>query len=321
MGVKHNDKAFIPLHIGIGGIFDVVKGRGSEGVIEEETGRWNMHNNVTDIGLDMVALTPGYAFGFAYPYNACQVGAGNTAPSNSDVSLVSPIAAVGATDGPDGGGTRTYVSGPPAYWQMVRTYQFGTGVAAGNIAELGIFSSQSDANHLFCRELVRDGSGNPTTITVESDEILIVTYTLRFYLDTDDFSGTITIGDTDYDYTRRLMDVDSIPLIYRAMVQNGDGDAARCNAYNGSMSSINDTPTGSSATILLTFDSYTTGSHNRGVAGTFAVDAANFSPGITVLAVLSYLHQYQFGFDPAIPKVLGQQLSVRFRLSWDRYAP
>ena len=318
MTVKPGNNAFQPMHVGVGGFFHIEKRKAESGLI---TGVWDFHNNVTDAGLDLMATAPSFAYGFSYPYNACKVGTGNTAPSNSDTSLVAPIAAVGATDGADGGGTQTYVAGPPAYWQMVRTYQFGTGVAAGNIAELGIYCSQDGTGTLFCRELVRDGAGNPTTITVLSDEILIVTYTLRFYLDTTDYAGSVTIGGTVYSYTRRLMDIDAVPTINRALLQNSDGNACICYAYNGAIGSVTTSPAGSQSSIYMGFSAYTTGSRSLVVSGTFGVSAANFSPGITALTVQSYFHKYQFGFATPIPKTTGQQLTVRFTLSWDRYAP
>ena len=318
MTIKPAKNAFLPMRIGVGGFFHIEKRKADSGLI---TGVWDFHNNVTDAGLDLMATATPFAYGFAYPYNACTVGTGNTAPSNSDTTLASPIASVGATDGADGSGTQTYVAGPPAYWQMVRTYQFGTGVAAGNIAELGIYCSQVGTGTLFCRELVRDGSGNPTTITVLSDEILIITYTLRFYLDTSDYAGTINIGGTDYSYTRRLMDIDTIPTIQRALRQNSDSNAVTCRAYNGSLGTVTGSPSGSSNYVYMSLSTYASGTRSLVVSGTFDVNSANWSPGITALSVQAAFHKYQFGFATPIPKVTGQQLTVRFTLSWDRYAP
>lgn len=318
MTVKPNQNAFLPMKVGVGGFFHIEKRKAESGLI---TGVWDFHNNVTDAGLDLMATAPTFAYGFAYPYNACKVGTGNTAPSNSDTSLVSPIASAGATDGADGSGTQSYVAGPPAYWQMVRTYQFGTGVAAGNIAELGIYCSQDGTGTLFCRELVRDGAGNPTTITVLSDEILIVTYTLRFYLDTTDYAGSVTIGGTAYAYTRRMMDIDTVPSINTALRQNSNGNAVNCYAYNGSMGTVTTAPSGSSVGRSMSLSAYSPGSKSLVTSVTFGVNDANWSPGITVLSVQSCFHKYQFGFGTAIPKTVGQQLTVRFTLSWDRYAP
>lgn len=58
------------------------------------------------------------------------------------------------------------------------TRQFGEGVAAGIIAEVGA-GWAANGDTLFSRALITDGAGNPTTITVLSDEYLTVIYELR----------------------------------------------------------------------------------------------------------------------------------------------
>lgn len=317
MSAKPSPNSFLPMTTKVGGFFNLERRKRHSGLV---TGRWDFHNNITDTGLNLMATATSYAYGFGYYTNACCVGTGNAAPADSDTALISQVASVGATDGTDGGGTKTYVAGPPAYWQMVRTYQFGTGVAAGNLAEIGIYCSQVGSTQLFCRELIRDGGGAPTTITVEADEILIVTYTLRFYLDTSDYAGTITIGSTDYDYTRRMYDIDTPPSLERAMHQNSDSNAVTVYAGNGTLASLTGTPSGSSVSRSMAFAAYVSDTHHVDVSTTFTVSQANYSPGVSLIWVISFFHKYQFYFPTAIPKVLGQQMSVSMRLSWDRYA-
>ena len=47
------------------------------------------------------------------------------------------------------------------------------------------------ANQLFSRALIRDGAGNPTTLTVTAIDILTVTYQLRLYRPTTDIVSTV----------------------------------------------------------------------------------------------------------------------------------
>src|SRR5699024_10490997 len=58
--------------------------------------------------------------------------------------------------------------------------QFGKGDAAGNLSKVAIGKSSTD---MFAIALIKDGSGNPTTITVTSIEFLTVTYQWRVYYD------------------------------------------------------------------------------------------------------------------------------------------
>lgn len=72
--------------------------------------------------------------------------------------------------------------------------QFSKGVAAGNIAELGV-GGEENGSKLWSRSLVLDRSGNPTTITVLDDEFLTVTYEARRYVNTETVTTTLQYDD------------------------------------------------------------------------------------------------------------------------------
>lgn len=301
------------------GFFHVEKRKAASGLI---VGQWDFHNNITDTGLDLMADATSFAYGIGYYPNSCQVGSGNTAPADTDTVLVAPVASKGADDGADGSGTRSYVAGPPPYWKLVRTFTFGTGAAAGNLAEIGIYCGQVGATRLFCRELIRDGAGNPTTITVLSDEILVVTYELRFYLDTTDVAGTINIDGTDYNYTQRVMDIDSVPRVQCVLHQNSDSNTVVITAYSGDIGATTTVPSGQLAGRGASFDAYTAGNRYVDVYTTFSISQANAAGGIKAFSVSGPFHKFQLSFAAnPIMKTSGQQLTIRFRLSWGRYAP
>jgi len=98
---------------------------------------------------------------------SCAVGTGNSTPSVNDTALNR----VGAAGAESAANVFTEDSGtvPATYW-----FRFYPGQATGNISELGIYlGSPGYADFtLFSRALVRDSQGNPTTITVLSDEYL-----------------------------------------------------------------------------------------------------------------------------------------------------
>lgn len=111
------------------------------------------------------------------------VGSGNSTPLVTNTALDNLIASVN-TSGP----TRAsnYATG---YSEDIYSAQFGEGVAAGNLSEIGI----GNTTDLFSRALILDGGGNPTTITVLSNEFLTVYYTLRVNIPQSDQVATVSI--------------------------------------------------------------------------------------------------------------------------------
>lgn len=106
-----------------------------------------------------------------------QVGTSSTA--------VDPVNDKGLKNWLVGTGNATLNSGKSYGWNNSEgfgwtrlTRQFGEGVAAGIVAEVGAGWAAS-GDTLFSRALITDGAGNPTTITVLSDEYLTVIYELR----------------------------------------------------------------------------------------------------------------------------------------------
>jgi|SRR5690554_1031779 len=86
---------------------------------------------------------------------------------------------------------------------LTRAFSFGLGVITGTISEVGVFASATGEN-LVAGQLIKDEFGNPTTITLLSDEQLIVTYTLKFIVPNAPFlAGSGTVQDAlsnSYDY-------------------------------------------------------------------------------------------------------------------------
>lgn len=78
------------------------------------------------------------------------------------------------------------------------TGEWGIGAIVGNISEVGIEFGGNNPSTLDSRALITDAQGSPTTITVTSEDKLIVKYTLRYIIPTQqhvstvDFSGVST---------------------------------------------------------------------------------------------------------------------------------
>lgn len=116
--------------------------------------------------------------------NRCCIGTGNSEATPQQTQLNSFLASTVSVNGSDVGFVVTEVL--PYYFGVRRTWRFAQGTAAGNISEVGMGWGD---NQLWNRALVRDSAGNPTTLTVLSDEILDIVAEIRCYPSVD-FSGS-----------------------------------------------------------------------------------------------------------------------------------
>jgi len=146
-------------------------------------------NLITDNGLNLIGETGDFLANFS-------VGSGSTAPANSNTALVSEVATTGSAEpgaGVFAGTVARAIDAGLRECSIVREYEFGEGVAAGNLSEIGIGWYNTS---LFSRALILDGALSPTTITVLSNEFLTVTYELVINQPTTDFSALISVDAT-----------------------------------------------------------------------------------------------------------------------------
>ena len=265
-------------------------------------------NLITNGGLDRMATQLDYA-------SRCHVGSGSNTPQVTDSSLQSWVAVTTTVNS-----NITGTNSSPLYAYSTRVYRFAEGAAAGNLSEVGIGWLSSNSG-MFSRALILDGDSNPTTITVLSDEVLDVTYELRFYAYVDDFTGTInftgSIGGS-YDYIIRAAEVGTI-LAPAAFV------LLSCNAYTGDIQAITGTPSGTTAALTVSSASYSAGTFERYVTVSASLTQANLVGGIRSLrlsfgASNTHTSRWQVQFTPNIPKTSSTILSITFRISWSRYA-
>lgn len=144
------------------------------------------------------------------------VGTGTSTPTATQTALDAQIAytttnVVAATFAADT--TNNYVS-------RFETFRFAEGVAAGNLAEIGVGWSSGNC---FSRARILDGGGAPTTITVLSDETLDVTYELRIYPMTADVTGSMTLNAISYSYVLRTAQLSLSPSAFFSFVSSASG--------------------------------------------------------------------------------------------------
>lgn len=322
--------------IGLAGYYRMRTHKYKSGKLGYDTG-W-FPNLITDGGIINWNNVPslnasGEAFG-----NLC-VGTGNATPTTSDTQLASLTAYVAANTPFSSTGYVAASPPTPAYWWGNVVAQFGTGVAAGNLAEVGVYPAQFDGNppinvppngYLFSRALILDSNGNPTTITVLSDEILTVTWQLRFYLDLTDHAFTFNLNGSPITGVYRM----SQASIQRANLATG-GCTKNSNwsiqTYTGDIvSALSGTPTGNIGTLnqtLVTMNSinFTNDLANTGtcyVDRTVTARTSDFNGTWGSFIFQNLMWSYQFGnLSSPIIKTSGQQLQMSFRTAWGRYSP
>lgn len=284
---------------------EAVKADGSRRLLAD----W-FDNLVTDTGLNLIGTSTSWL-------TNCFVGSGNTAPANSDTSLVSLVAtAANVTN------TSAAAAGSSPYFgTRSKTFRFAIGTATGNLSEIGVGPASTT---LFSRALILDGLGAPTTITVLSTEALDVTYQFQQYVPLTDVTGTVSINAVSYAYTVRAASATSA----NNWAPNTNGEQAGisfCNVFNGAIGAITATPAGSSASNGgIVNAAYSAGSHQRDATISFGLTDGNVAGGITA-ALLNFgasfgtLGQFQVGFTPAIPKDSSHTMTLTFRQSWARH--
>ncbi len=258
----------------------------------------------------------------------CQAGAGTTPPAPTDTALGSRIAATNTRAATAAGSQ----SSAPFYTWRRNTYRFAQGAAAGNISEVAVgWGSTGD---IFSRALIRDANGDPTTITVLANETLDVTYELRHYPSTADFTGEVTltgnIGGT-YNWTLRPANVTSNNnastgwFITETGLDQGyyntlNGDTRT--AFSGPIGAMTAQPSGSPyAGLPVTVAPYQANSLERRWTIALAINDANFpAPGLRSFLFRLGLGTYQIEFNPPIPKTGDDVLSLTFFHSWGRKA-
>lgn len=280
--------------------------------VTKETGWFD--NLILDAGLNRI--------GTGFYMSACQVGSSNVAPATTQTALSGYIA--GTTN--IIGDTATAQATAPYYGKRVRTFRFAAGTATGTLAEVGVGWTSTTGN-LFSRALILDTLGNPTTITILSDEVLDVVYELRLYPDLVDNVFVANISGVDYSCVMRACAVTTanawaagIGSAYATSVFTGISGGI---AYNGVIGPVTGQPSGTlgGSSVAATLAAYINNSYQRDMTINFQLNDANLAGGITAMVHSNTVGTFQISFSPAIPKDNTMTLTVTFRTAWARYTP
>lgn len=300
----------LSFHQEIGARFKLVV-RKADGRVARETGWFN--NLVLDTGLARMSVGTWI--------DRCCVGTGNSTPVATQVQLDSFVA---STTTQQATSTAVQITTAPFYYSATITWRFAQGVAAGNISEVGLGWGNSD---LWNRALIKDANGDPTTITVLSDEYLDVVSEVRVY-PVQSPSGSFSL----LDKTGAVISTHTfmgLPYIYNPMASFGQVNIGMRNGYliwDGAIgASVTDMPSGGRYNHESVAISYPTTTSCRAI---YTIGLSNaitshksFLMAIGGLLGLSDLNNsgYQLQISPPITKTSSQIMTYTFELSWGRY--
>lgn len=174
----------------------VLDENGNQILIGEREQVAEFENLITNNGLDLIGKRASCSY--------MVVSSDNTEPKITDNTI--NVLGVSNVSGTGSGNFTKNVETTPYWVGFQKVIRFNAGVGTGNIAKVAV-SNNNTGTDLFSIALVKDGNGNPTTVTKLADEILDVTYELRTYLNHNDVITTMTISGTTHTVTNRLMNL------------------------------------------------------------------------------------------------------------------
>ena len=258
--------------------------------------------------------------GTNYVGSYCCVGTGSTPVNASQTALVSQVAQTSTIQAQSAGNQST----PPYFTWGRLTFRFEQGVAAGNLTEVGIRSDAGPNSALFSRALIVDSGGNPTTLTILSDEYLDVTYELRFYPEMNDQTYELTLYGENYSVLVRPANVTSVTVIqaqYYFFQWINYYYTTQYYYYNGPIGTVTGEPSGSSYSNDTGHGAYVSNSYERNFICSLGLNDGNLSEGIRSILIKTHKADWQLQFTPPIPKDSFKTLVLNIYTSWSPYTP
>lgn len=300
--ISCNKSNKIGCKVGLAGRFKVDKKKGSEFTYN---GDW-FKNLIPNNGLDLIGQSTSR-------FNYCAAGSGSSTPTVNDTAIE---ALLGDEQSP----SVSYQTNLTEYYiAYIATYTFNVGAVVGNVSELTIGQGANGTN-IFSRALVKDGVGNPTSITVLADEQLIVTWELRYYFNEADQSDTVD----GYSIVMRPSELD-VSSVWHAMTNTAGMSSADINNFyrprayvGGGLGSITSDPTGSDhARTSVSNQSYSGGAYQK--TGTARWSPSSFSGTVNAFYIPFFpFGAWQFSVSPGIVKTSDDELEIDMTVTWGR---
>lgn len=315
-------------HTGIEGYFEVELIHKPTGLVKQKL---RFRNTITNAALE--AIGTGAINTYIVGMWAA-VGTGTTEPTVTDTALQTQV---GGRTNSRGNPVIASTAGAELSYDYVwgkTTKVFFPGEATGNLTEVGLFFSQTGGT-MFCRQLFRDGLGNPVTVVKTADDELRITYELRLYTMKNSSVTTATIKSVSTTCTTRGYDLDgdnrwwfpSQPespssLLYGLGLWGIRSDTTRIYASNTMPGLFSLQTGGGTSAASATLAAYGSLSYYRDMtyvwmpaAGTLTVGSIEWGGQAPFY---SYLSPFITTFDPVFTKADTERLTFVARMSWGR---
>ena len=180
-------------------------------------------NLITDLGLDQIAAYNAFD---TNPTSSSTwrrylaVGTGSTAPAAGDTILASEVQRA-ASSGTFGDGSVTYeLDTANNVWRAtIVVNRVVTMTADRNLTEFGFSPASSVA--IGIRELLRDASDNPITVSLLTDKSLLVEHTLTIEIPAPAAGNAATINIEEYDAANNLVNTIAQDIIHGGFYHSG----------------------------------------------------------------------------------------------------
>lgn len=298
-------------HYGLEGHFRMVRRKADTGEVVGDTG-W-FPNLITNVGLNQLGTGEPWSGG-------CVVGTGNATPLPTDTTLQAfrarTITRTGIQEYP-------YSTTSPYWSGSVRGWRFAEGAAAGNLTEVGVTWLTQTNPAVFSRALIKDALGNPTTLTVLSNEVLDVFYELRVYMqEIDTLSPPINLLGTNHVFTMRAGNIAGGGQ-YLPVTAGFASVFNFVSAYAAPIAANTSLPSGASAAGSVAGQTYIEGSLQKTFVISFPLTQGNIAGGAPHQSYLLNSNaggalQYQIGISPPFAKNNTKSLNFAVTISWTR---
>lgn len=317
------------MHVGIAGEVRCVVTK-ADGTVRLDTGF--QKNLILNQGLDFFGGGKGSNL-----FARCAIGSGNSAPTSTQTQLDAFIAtATGTLYGNKYG----YVDDGSGLYKtnVVYKYRF-EGLGNINIGEMGLVSNGSTSTNYYLgtRAQAKDGSGLPTTISLNTGETLDIYYKVWQVFSTADTTYTINVlddigGSVPYKVICRLAKVGdrdsyignttNAQAIGKPIGRNYTG-GADFYYYTGEIQGIAASPLGSYERInSKQLETYVPNSYKAVYGAEASLSEFNANIRSFFLGTTMGIYQIRFGSavdDSPIVKTAKDTLKIPFEISWGRY--
>ncbi|AVO23166.1 tail fiber protein [Xanthomonas phage RiverRider] len=322
MNMQDNSAGVLEIHQEYSGHYKMEVIRAATGKREDLTD-WQ-DNLITDYALEAIGGIPNEGIDLQYLSSwlrAVGVGTSAVPPAVTDVTFGAFNAETATTNST----ARGFTTVAPFYAWYRSEFQFSPAAAEVNLAELGLFNNQIQTRKLITHALIKDAQGNPTTVTLLTGDILVLTYEIRCYARTTDVVKTQTIKGVEQTFTIRPSMLGtseageaSATILWSSYpwggywYLNGQGVGPSTGKPSGAESMY--------TSYQLVTQAYTPNSKYRDVVVRLGINDA-IDATITGFRSLSAAVQYQLGITPGVPKTADEIVNLTLRMSWGRYTP